>query len=92
MSNSKIALTDSGGIQEETTVLGVPCITIRKNTERPVTVEQGTNLLVSTDKVKILKCFKDFHNGKLKIRNRIPELWDGKAAERIVGELLKKLV
>ena len=54
MSNSRFVLTDSGGIQEETTVLGVPCITMRNNTERPITVEQGTNMLVSTDRDKII--------------------------------------
>jgi len=89
MDNSKFVLTDSGGIQEETTVLNVPCITLRDNTERPVTVEQGTNLLVSTNKDKIIEKFIDVINNKISIKNKIPELWDGKAAQRIVGVLLK---
>ena len=88
MANSKLVLTDSGGIQEETTVLGIPCITLRKNTERPVTVEQGTNLLASTDKNRVIEKSLDVINGKIKIESRIPELWDGKAAERIVKILL----
>ena len=89
MANSKFVLTDSGGIQEETTVLGIPCITLRKNTERPVTLEQGTNLLVSTDKNKIIKKSVEIINNKIHIKNKISELWDGKAAERIVKVLLE---
>lgn len=89
MSNSKFVLTDSGGIQEETTVLGVPCITLRNNTERPVTVEQGTNLLVSTNKSKVVEKAMEVINNKINVKNKIPELWDGKAAERIVKILLK---
>jgi len=88
ISNSMLVLTDSGGIQEETTVLGVPCITLRNNTERPVTSEQGTNLLISTDKEKVIAKSLDVINGKIKLNNRLPELWDGKAAERIVRILL----
>jgi UDP-N-acetylglucosamine 2-epimerase (non-hydrolysing) len=90
MSNSRFVLTDSGGIQEETTVLGVPCITLRDNTERPVTVEQGTNLLVSTDKIKVIEKSLDIIDNKIKIKGRVPNLWDGKAAERIVKILLDK--
>ncbi|MBI2135161.1 UDP-N-acetylglucosamine 2-epimerase (non-hydrolyzing) [Candidatus Woesearchaeota archaeon] len=89
MDNSKIVLTDSGGIQEETTVLGIPCITLRKNTERPVTFEEGTNTIVSTDKDKIIKKALDILDGKVKFKNKIPELWDGKAAERISMIILK---
>lgn len=89
MSNSKFVLTDSGGIQEETTVLGVPCITLRKNTERPVTVEQGTNLLVSIDKEKIVEKAMEVIDNKIKPDKKVPELWDGKAAKRIVKILLK---
>lgn len=91
MSNSKFVMTDSGGIQEETTVLGIPCITLRKNTERPVTVEQGTNLLVSTDKQRVVKKCLEVIDGRVTIKNRIPELWDGKAAERITKVLLKNI-
>ena len=69
MLNSKLVLTDSGGIQEETTVLGVPCITLRKNTERPVTVEQGTNLLVSIDKEKVVGIAVKIINNKIDIKN-----------------------
>lgn len=87
MSNSKLVLTDSGGIQEETTVLGVPCITLRKNTERPVTTEQGTNLLVSTNKGKAVEKAIQIINNKTKINKQIPKFWDGKAAERIVKVL-----
>jgi len=89
MSNSKFVLTDSGGIQEETTVLGVPCITLRNSTERHVTVEFGTNVLVSTDKNKVVNKALNIINNKIKLDNEIPELWDGKAAERIVRILLK---
>ncbi|MEK6949588.1 MAG: UDP-N-acetylglucosamine 2-epimerase (non-hydrolyzing), partial [Nanoarchaeota archaeon] len=81
MSNSKLILTDSGGIQEEATVLGIPCITLRENTERPVTVEQGTNLLVSTNEGKVVKKAMEVIENKIKIKPKIPELWDGKAAE-----------
>ena len=87
VSRSKMALTDSGGLQEETTVLGVPCITIRENTERPITIQEGTNTLVGTDKGKILAAADEIvqTGGKA---GRIPELWDGKAAERIVERLM----
>ncbi|MBI2653376.1 UDP-N-acetylglucosamine 2-epimerase (non-hydrolyzing) [Candidatus Woesearchaeota archaeon] len=89
MSNSNFVLTDSGGIQEETTVLGVPCITLRSNTERPVTIKQGSNLLVSTNKEKVIQKAMQITDGKIKINKKIPELWDGKAAERIVKTLLQ---
>ena len=91
MSNSKLVLTDSGGIQEETTVLGIPCITLRKNTERPVTVEQGTNLLVSTDANKVIEESLKVIDNQIKSDRRIPELWDGNAAQRIVDILLMEL-
>lgn len=80
---ASVVLTDSGGIQEETTALGVPCITLRENTERPITVEQGTNTVVGTDPDRIFACYADImsRGGKA---GRVPELWDGKAAERIV--------
>jgi len=88
MSNSKFVLTDSGGIQEETTVLGIPCITLRNNTERPVTVEQGTNLLVSIDKSKVIEKSLAIIDNKIKLQAKIPDLWDGKAAERIADVLV----
>lgn len=88
MSNSKFVLTDSGGIQEETTVLGIPCITMRKNTERPITVEQGTNLLVSTNKSKIIEAGNKLLKGT-DFKAEIPRFWDGKAAKRIVDIILK---
>ena len=83
MSSSRLVLTDSGGIQEETTVLGVPCITLRNNTERPVTVEQGTNIIVSTDRNKIIETANKVLKGA-KFKSKAPKFWDGKAAQRIV--------
>jgi UDP-N-acetylglucosamine 2-epimerase (non-hydrolysing) len=82
MSEARLVLTDSGGLQEETTALGVPCITLRENTERPITVTQGTNTIVGTDVAKIQACFDDVlaTGGKA---GRVPALWDGRAAERI---------
>jgi len=87
MCNSKLMLTDSGGIQEETTVLNIPCLTLRKNTERPVTVKQGTNIVVGTDPRGIVRETTRIINGKEK-KGRIPPLWEGKAAQRIVKVLL----
>jgi UDP-N-acetylglucosamine 2-epimerase (non-hydrolysing) len=84
MMHSRLVLTDSGGIQEETTVLGVPCLTIRENTERPITVEIGTNRLVGVSPGKILEEARAVLAGRTNT-GRIPELWDGKASERIVG-------
>lgn len=81
--DSLFVMTDSGGIQEETTVLKVPCLTMRENTERPVTVKEGTNILVGRDKKKLLSSVNKIIAGKWK-KSRVPELWDGKAAERIV--------
>jgi len=84
-----LVLTDSGGLQEETTALNVPCFTIRENTERPVTIEEGTNTLVGASKAGILSAYQKFENGGGK-RGRVPELWDGKAAKRIVTALLSQ--
>lgn len=85
--DAKIVLTDSGGVQEETTALGVPCITLRDTTERPVTVTEGTNVLVGTDKDKIIAAAQEYlaqTAGDVKPR---PQLWDGRAAERIVAAM-----
>ena len=88
--DSVVVLTDSGGMQEETTALGVPCITIRENTERPVTVEEGTNVLAGTDPARIIAEARKVMRGDGKQGQR-PHLWDGRAAERIVGILAKAL-
>ena len=84
MTHARLVLTDSGGIQEETTVLGVPCLTIRQNTERPITIEIGTNRLVGVTPERIIE------EGRKVLEEpqrpgRVPELWDGKASERIVS-------
>ena len=83
-----VVLTDSGGITEETTVMNVPCITLRENTERPETCNVGTNVLVGNDTEKIKIAFNTLLSDKWK-QGQIPELWDGKAAERIVGHLVE---
>ena len=83
MLHSKFIMTDSGGIQEETTVLGIPCLTLRDTTERPITISQGTNILVHNDTKRIVKEACRILDGKVKESN-CPELWDGRAAERIV--------
>jgi len=87
--HSKAVITDSGGITEETTVLGIPCITLRETTERPETCEIGTNELVGTDPKAIEPVLDKLFKGEWK-RGKIPPLWDGKAAERIV-EILNRL-
>jgi len=88
MSGAVMVLTDSGGIQEETTALGVPCLTIRENTERPITVEQGTNTLVGVDPRTLIEVAEGIlaSGGK---RGRVPECWDGHAAERIAAHLAR---
>lgn len=90
MSNAKLVITDSGGIQEETTILGIPCLTIRGETERPITVEQGTNIVVGEGREKIIQEANKIIAGKAK-KGSAPELWDGKAAERIVKTLVNSL-
>lgn len=82
MRAAKLVITDSGGVQEETTALGVPCLTVRQNTERPITIEEGTNTLIGTDPAALQAGVEDVlaSGGK---RGRVPALWDGKAAERI---------
>lgn len=90
MKDARVVLTDSGGIQEETTALGVPCITLRNNTERPITVDEGTNTIAGLDSAKILPIFEEIMltGGKA---GRIPELWDGHASTRIAAEILSWL-
>jgi UDP-N-acetylglucosamine 2-epimerase (non-hydrolysing) len=90
MAEATVILTDSGGIQEETTALAVPCLTMRENTERPITVDQGTNTLVGRDRGLILRLVDGIlaNGGK---RGRVPELWDGRAAERIATHLAEYL-
>jgi len=90
MQNAKLLLTDSGGIQEETTYLGIPCITMRENTERPITVDIGTNIIVGSDTKRIVSETEKILNGNGK-KGKIPELWDGKAAERIVRIINEKV-
>jgi UDP-N-acetylglucosamine 2-epimerase (non-hydrolysing) len=89
MQSARLVLTDSGGLQEETTALGVPCVTLRENTERPITVTEGTNTIVGVDPVKIMQCVDDIlvSGGK---SGRVPEYWDGVAAERIVAEIVRR--
>ena len=87
VSNSKFVLTDSGGVQEETTVLGIPCLTLRKNTERPITVSEGTNTIVGNDKTKIISESLKILHGKVK-SGKVPRFWDGKASQRIIERLL----
>jgi UDP-N-acetylglucosamine 2-epimerase (non-hydrolysing) len=85
-----VVLTDSGGLQEETTVLGVPCVTLRENTERPITVEAGTNELAGTEPKRVIELATAAIDGRAK-RGRRPALWDGHAARRIVATLAKAL-
>ena len=87
-SNAKLVLTDSGGIQEETTAMGVPCLTLRENTERPVTISEGTNILVGRDPERIWPEVEKILAGKSKA-GRIPALWDGKAAERVADAIVR---
>jgi UDP-N-acetylglucosamine 2-epimerase (non-hydrolysing) len=90
MSGATLVLTDSGGIQEETTALGVPCLTLRENTERHITIEQGTNTLVGTDRGAILSCVAAILAGSGK-RGQVPELWDGHTSQRIAADLAEWL-
>ena len=86
LTNARLVLTDSGGVQEETTALSIPCLTMRDNTERPITVEQGTNTIVGRDRTRVAAAIDDIlaTGGK---RGHMPELWDGHAAERIADDL-----
>jgi UDP-N-acetylglucosamine 2-epimerase (non-hydrolysing) len=87
VSTARVVLTDSGGIQEETTVLGVPCLTLRENTERPATVSHGSNRVVGMRPDDIIAAYREVMQGPARIQ-RVPPLWDGKAAERIVAVIV----
>ena len=89
VADARVVLTDSGGIQEETTVLGVPCLTLRQNTERPITITHGTNHLVGTDRATILRTLDEVLDPATPSADRRPPLWDGRAGERIADALLE---
>lgn len=91
MQNSRMVLTDSGGIQEETTFLDIPCLTLRTTTERPVTIELGTNVLIEPNKDLIISSFNYAFDNPMK-RKAIPPLWDGNAAKRIVDIISNKIL
>lgn len=91
MAHAKLVMTDSGGVQEETTALGVPCITLRENTERPITISEGSNTIVGRDTEKLKQLVSEILNSGGK-QGRIPEYWDGKAAERIAADLIDWLM
>jgi UDP-N-acetylglucosamine 2-epimerase (non-hydrolysing) len=86
-SQARLVLTDSGGIQEETTALGIPCLTLRENTERPITVEMGTNVVVGTDTGRIVNAASAALNGAARNSGQQPPLWDGHTSERILDIL-----
>lgn len=90
MSEAAAVFTDSGGVQEETTVLGIPCFTLRNNTERPITIEQGTNILAGTSRESILSAWRQ--HGLLRPRARAPELWDGQAAGRCIQAISERFL
>jgi len=85
VSNSGFVMTDSGGIQEETTILGVPCLTLRENTERPVTITEGTNRLVAINTTDIIKNYEEIKAVGFSVEYKTPKMWDGQAAERITS-------
>jgi len=90
MSNAKLVMTDSGGIQEETTILKIPCLTLRQSTERPITAQVGTNQIVGTHPKKIVEAYRRVISGEFRQEAAVP-LWDGHAAERIAGILVEQL-
>ena len=90
VSEAKFVMTDSGGIQEETTVLNVPCLTLREETERPITIKIGTNILTGLNKNKIIEVAKNIMAGPF-IKNDIPKYWDGKTSKRITKIIVKWL-
>lgn len=85
-SSARLIVTDSGGLQEESTVLGIPCLTMRPNTERPITVDRGTSTLIGSSAATLRACLNDVFSGRYK-SGQAPALWDGRAAERIAGVL-----
>ncbi|MBI4695908.1 MAG: UDP-N-acetylglucosamine 2-epimerase (non-hydrolyzing) [Gammaproteobacteria bacterium] len=90
--DAQVILTDSGGIQEESTALGVPCVTLRENTERPITISEGSNVLVGSDPEKIVAAALKVLSHPGQARTKRPALWDGAASDRIVDELAKLIV
>ncbi len=89
-SSARLVMTDSGGVQEETTALGVPCITLRENTERPCTITEGTNRIAGTSRQGILAAFDAaMRTGPSRDHSRVPALWDGRAADRVTATLLR---
>ncbi|HMG72541.1 MAG TPA: UDP-N-acetylglucosamine 2-epimerase (non-hydrolyzing) [Pyrinomonadaceae bacterium] len=92
LSGARLVLTDSGGIQEETTVLGIPCVTLRENTERPITVEMGTNIIAGTNPANIIKAaMSALDNPPNRSAPRVPPLWDGHTADRVLDALIEKV-
>lgn len=89
LSGAKMVLTDSGGVQEESTALGVPCLTLRNNTERPVTVDQGTNVICGSDPEKFVKAAVRIIQQRECLAKKMPDLWDGRAGERIADTLAR---
>jgi UDP-N-acetylglucosamine 2-epimerase (non-hydrolysing) len=87
--SSKFVLTDSGGLQEETTALGIPCLTLRARTERPITVSTGTNTVVGADPERIRATATEILNGRGKTGS-VPDLWDGRASERVAKALVDR--
>ena len=88
MNKARLVITDSGGIQEETTYLGVQCITVRDNTERPITVDIGTNHLAGSEPSKVLQNLENILNGSIK-NGKIPSKWDGRSSKRILKVIQK---
>ncbi len=89
MSNAALVVTDSGGIQEETTCLGVPCVTVRENTERPVTITAGTNVLAGVSSEGIRAAIR--RQLRSKTAGKVPELWDGRSAARILDVISREV-